>query len=650
MPRLKLKSIKVRNWGMIHGTELSFPEKGVVLVVGSNFQDSGGKFQSVGSGKTLLGEAISRALVGVSGRFTNLGHYASDKRKNKDMYVSVETTIDDKPLVVEMGYKCEELSKSGEGFRFTYNGESPVERSHLKDTRIELENILKITPELAEWTVFIDGDKLKFNRLSEKHAVELLMSALSQPPWTQYHENSKRILSGFKRQLGDAEANHQEAKNGVTKSKDSLQEAETVLARAEREYKEAREKADETIAGIRKKIDELSKKEATANSEIAKLKKEMKQIEDDGAEEYKRLDHKRLHLKSSVAEIQREKEKLIEKRSTLKGKFDQLDTLLEEMQAEPDNCPKCSKPWDKKHSKDELKNTREKCREAEEAYNKACDAVKDCNKRLQDEQDKYNDADDAVRNLNIESRVKAVRRKVEAQEDLKDGYNKKAREYEAEIAEVEKGPSKTPVDRAQAVIEERQRGVKAAQNRVEDTAQALSEAEQAVAVIQYWNEAYGPTGIPNMILRDTVQPLNDISRRLSNLMTGGTIQIGYDTTRELLSGKEKAELVIKVDNKLGSKRLEGSSKGEGGLTNLIVAETLSEVGAVSSRIGYRWYDEVVNSQDPVVRRNIFSYLKELAHRLGILVFIVDHHQEAANYADHILVAEKTSDGTTFHWA
>jgi energy-coupling factor transporter ATP-binding protein EcfA2 len=70
---------------------------------------------------------------------------------------------------------------------------------------------------------------------------------------------------------------------------------------------------------------------------------------------------------------------------------------------------------------------------------------------------------------------------------------------------------------------------------------------------------------------------------------------------------------------------------------------------VSNRIGYRWYDEILNSQDQVVRRSILTYLKDLAHRLDILIFVVDHHHEAASYADYVLVAEKNEKGTEFFW-
>ena len=79
---------------------------------------------------------------------------------------------------------------------------------------------------------------------------------------------------------------------------------------------------------------------------------------------------------------------------------------------------------------------------------------------------------------------------------------------------------------------------------------------------------------------------------------------------------------IEVDNRLGDKELAGSSKGEAGLTNFIIAETLSEVGQISRRVGFRWYDEILPHQDPKVCQSIYSYMKDLAERLGVLVFLV----------------------------
>jgi DNA repair exonuclease SbcCD ATPase subunit len=326
-----------------------------------------------------------------------------------------------------------------------------------------------------------------------------------------------------------------------------------------------------------------------------------------------------------------------------------LTQKLNEMQSVPTNCPTCGKPWDKAHGVGEIK-AQKAAIAAQEIYR---DAALDGLARLDEE-------------------VKAVRQQIDAigasdtgkvqhQESIALSYEYEENERNVantntditrlslRLQTLKQGPDRSRLDSYAAILNERTAKAAKIKADLEKTATELAEAEELVKVLSYWAEAFGPTGIPNLILAEAIKPLNQIAQRISKLMTGGTIEIVYDTSRKLASGKSSSELVIHVNNKIGSKRLEGSSKGESGLTNLIIAETLAEVGSISSRVGFRWYDEVLNSQDPVVRQSILSYLKDLAERLGILVFVVDHHAETANYADYVLVAEKKVDGTRYYW-
>jgi DNA repair exonuclease SbcCD ATPase subunit len=117
----------------------------------------------------------------------------------------------------------------------------------------------------------------------------------------------------------------------------------------------------------------------------------------------------------------------------------------------------------------------------------------------------------------------------------------------------------------------------------------------------------------------------------------------------LQDGREKNEISIIVKNPFGSSDADINSKGESGLLNFIVSETLAEVGMISHRVGYRWLDEIATTQDQQVRRSIFGYVQQRTKDLGILTFVVDHSLEVANYADHVLVAVKDQNGTTYHW-
>ena len=162
MADLKLKKVTIRNWMKFRNVELEFPDRGLIMVTGQN-NASGGALQSVGSGKTGIGEAISRTLLGVSGRFNYAKQFSSHQKG--DTYVKVEAELFSKPLVVELGYKCPELSTTAEALRFSYDGGKPIERALIAETRAELTKLIGVPSLLATWTVFVDGDNLKFNKL-----------------------------------------------------------------------------------------------------------------------------------------------------------------------------------------------------------------------------------------------------------------------------------------------------------------------------------------------------------------------------------------------------------------------------------------------------------------------------------------------------
>ncbi len=646
MADLKLKRIELRNWMKIKSAKLDFPSAGVVLVTGSNLA-SDGKLSSVGAGKTSLGEALSRALCGIDGRFTSLKD-CSDDAVGKDTYVRVDADLLGKPLVVEIGYKCKELSLTGEGLRFTLDGKQ-VERGHIDQTRVELTKTLRVTPELAEWTVFLDGDKLKFNKIGQSSVVDLLMTALAQPPWTDYKVRSESVLGKFKRNLSGEESAHMEAKNRIGAIDRDIASARSRLVAVQDDY-DSRVKAHEsTKQGVK---DQVKVKELViSNLSIQQTQavKALKELEAKSAEEYAVLEATRSSILDREAVIIEKREKALEDHLSAKSVVAQTKTALQAMQKVPKDCPTCKKPWDKAHGEKELSNAALAVKTSEtkaasvqkvyDAHNADYDAIKV----------EIRGVDTRMRQLGAGSKTSQLSSDYEQRKAQIDRTEREVARLKVDLARMEGGVDRAQVDRHEAVLDRIEKDKVSAQLRVEETAKSLAQSAEALKVIEYWHKAFGPTGIPNMVLTDTIAPLNSVAKRISGLMTGSTLEINFSTSRQLATGDAKSELVVKVNNRIGSKKMSGSSKGESGLTNLIIAETLSEVGSVSNRIGYRWYDEITNGQDPVIRRSLFSYMKEVAQRLGILVFVVDHSQEVASYADHVLIVEKSPTGTNLRW-
>ena len=583
----------------------------------------------------------------MSGRYALIKDFSRNEDGNT--YVNVEASYGNKPLCVELGFKCAEINSKGEGLRYTYDSQK-IERGNLRDTRTELTNLIQTTPELAEWTVHVDGDKLKFNRLSQAESVELLMAALNQPPWTQYQDNARKTLAKFTDDLTKAQQSHRDCVTSQSELSEAVEGAKERLKEAKAEYKEALELNDDRIEKAKEKMESLEKQAAEIEAAKKDIKKKLKKIEEDKAEAYAKLEIERKSAQSSRSNASRARDITFEQRSNAAAARKVVKSEYDVLTSEPDTCPTCGSPWNKQHGDIEIKACKKRLDEASSVLEKADQKLTEAEELLENENDKYSAVQEKIDNLQVDKEIRALSVKYEnLDSDLAD-INERISSKKIEIESLKQGPDRSGIIAAETRLKEREEAHGRAKSRLKELATEVTEAETTVAVGRYWLEAFSPVGIPNMILTESLTAMNEISHRISAQITGGTISVQYATSKELVSGKSKAALTTTVHNRFGSSKAEGSSKGESGLTNLIISETLSEVGNVAGRIGYRWYDEVINSQDQTVRTSMLDYMKAMAHSRKILVFVVDHHSEIENFADYTLIAEKFAEGTKFRWS
>jgi DNA repair exonuclease SbcCD ATPase subunit len=648
MVDLKLKRVTIRNWMRIREADLELPEKGLVLVQGIN-SASGGALQSVGSGKTSVGEAISRALLGVQGRFATARQCSTDK--DGGMYVSVTAELHGKPLQVQYGYKTEELNPDNEALQYRYEGKT-IQRGLIAQTRTQLSKLLGVTPLLASWTVFIDGDSIKFNKLSQSDSVDLVMASLRQPAWSDLHEKSKKKAGAFRRLIAGTEAKAKADAQAVTDAEESLISAKKSRELAKTDYEDAVKENEQQMAELLTKIGIKNQKIGQAKIEMEEIEKKLKLMEAERAAANHALEIQLHEIEDKIQAAQEVREPLNEKRSDAQTKVIQAKTAYENYTSAAKNCPTCKRPMgqiDEKHAA-ALKAKWDAAKALSDAAGQTWAAAE---QSVVDLNESYRKVSKKQREISAQSQVEALSDRHEELDKAIDDALEDVHEMELTLAKMQAGPSDSAVKAAEIRVVDATTALNAASAKLAESSDELRGDQDTVKVLDYWVMAFSPFGIPNMILRDAIAPLNKEARRISATMTGGTIDVRYSTVKELASGLEKAKLNIEVDNRLGDKDLGGSSKGEAGLTNFIVAETLSEVGQVSRRVGYQWLDEVSPHQDQKVCHSLYKYLKHKANELGIVIFIVDHNPIAANYADYVLVAQKVGSGdeckTTLAW-
>jgi DNA repair exonuclease SbcCD ATPase subunit len=643
---LRLRDISMRNWQRVKSAAVEFPRSGFVLVRGRNLT-SPGKFEAIGVGKTSLGEALARALFGVAGRYANLGWYSTDEAGNT--YVRVSADLSGKPLDVEMGYKCAELSPTGEGLRFRYDGR-PTSRPHPDETRNALSALVGVSSELAEWSVFLDGDKLKFNRLSQAKSVELLMQALAQPNWDGCRARAAERLE----QHGESLERAREKLAGARSERDRLvariSEASAALRAAEERDAQAKANRDQKILRARQRATSAQKELTDTETALKASRKKIEAAVAEADTEYRRAEHRASQIASQLSTARSYLDGWKEETARLRPLLKEATDLRDDLETAFNGmCPRCGQPLPNRPQRSEV------------ASAKASAAKLHVDLAAAEAQEELARKDvDRLTDIHDVARAKARRSPAAAAGALSVEHERLERELEvakqrtddmqSELNDVLATPLAPESPAAKAVLEERQDAQRQAERDMESLAKELSALEDESAYDAYWVKAFSPTGIPNLVLRRTVGPLNEAARLTSLTMTGGALEVSFSATTELASGEEKPQLVTRVNNRFGASRFQGNSKGEAGLANLILAETQTTVGRMSRRVGWRWFDEVINTQDPQVRRNVYAYLRQQAESEDLLTFVVDHHPEAASYAHHVLVAEKSASGdTTYRW-
>lgn len=639
MTGFRIKHVHLRNWTTIASADLDMPDCGLVLVLGNNLA-SDGHLDSLGSGKTNFGMALARLIVGVPDR--PIGKF-SPRNTKRDTYARIDGLLNDEKITIEAGFKCNELSRTSEGLRFSLGDQKPISLGHVNNTKNELSTVIGIPPQLARWVTWIDGEHLHFNDLSQREAVDLLMTAMRQPNWADVQRQTVGITAQFERDLTTATTHHRRSTESIVSLTQRLASEEQSFIAEQQRVTEAQRIASGNVAEEELALDELKRQLNRVAKLQSKLASRLKVVEEQHAVEYAKLERTSLAANSAL-QIARDALATVKSNVTIATAEWQREAKLLNV---PTDCPTCGQKWP--IDVDRMARIRSKVAELKAEVAQAESKVSPATEVVKTKQDELNIIYERLRKERTTAKMTAIRQRSQRLTRIGDALRSKAVLSEVKLAKLKAPIDVSRVKAAEAKINVTREFIAEATADVNKQAKEIAELTSAIAVTKYWHTAFGPTGIANMVLRDMITPLNQAAQRISQVLCGGKLCVKFSTDKTLASGDGRDQLVVSVENATGSDDLALSSKGERGLVNLVIAELIAEVCQAHRFVKFAWYDEVANNLPSQVRLVVLRYLREKAKRNGQLIFIVDHYPESSSCADAVLMAEKTTAGTTLKW-
>jgi exonuclease SbcC len=166
----------------------------------------------------------------------------------------------------------------------------------------------------------------------------------------------------------------------------------------------------------------------------------------------------------------------------------------------------------------------------------------------------------------------------------------------------------------------------------------LSSVKVDIEMTEFWKSAFSSTGIPSMLIDESVPFMN---RRVSTYLeklTNGRYIVSFDTLAETKGGDFRDKISVNVldTHTRASSRIQLS----GGQTRIIDIATILTLGDLQSNIqdvsfNILLFDEIFDSLD---EENIGFVSKVLSNmKLGKSIYLISHRHEDQLEADEVLV-------------
>lgn len=648
--RISIDSVSMANFMSYEHETLSLQDAhGLILIDGRNLDDPA--TFSNGSGKSTIGEAIKWALFGVTTRGIRSDEVVTENSK-ESCHVQLRFQVDKETYVLTRTRKGKGknpnaivLAKLVDNDLVDLRGKSDA------DTQEIIESLLGIDVTTFDAIAcFSLGFTRSFATMTDKEQKEVIETILGIEYYSEVNAILRDKLKTVSEELSACKIRRGQLEYTINKLQDKIEEIKGIAASFEADIKR---RVEHLEAGLKMEQAELLSLEKvvglreveTELRELTELMVQSKGLEDERSEIRIEL----LQTKNEIKSLEEESARLTVSADRLNLEADRhLKSISEGV------CPMCRQPLSEdqevaKHKGDRL------MREAAELSARG-------------NQIKARLPELAVKRSDLEKAFEEVGADLQ---DFEVVRNRKA-DLERQLSETAKIESKKEnlracIKRSESMISQLRADenphydyLKKARFELETELLRLGECTKDIQKLflareslTFWEAAFSDKGLPNQppiksYVFESITPLlNQFAEEYSNLLTGGAVQVTFNTVTPLKTGELREKFSVDVKNSHGAQSYLGESGGERRRADLIILFSLYSLARVRSgtSIDFLFLDEVLDSLDVEGCLRVGELLKKMSESID-KIFLITHNEHLKQNFNQVIAVEKKNGYST----
>lgn len=622
--------------------------QGLVLIEGEN-KDSQAA-DSNGAGKSTLFEALVWCIWGKTVR-GQTGDAVVNRKVGKNCSAFLEFEYDGVSYTILRCRKHEQKKNSLEFWCFAGNTSQDLTQGTMALTQEQIERVLGI-----DYGTFIRGPMMpqgsfkKFSEMTDSEVKQVLEQALQIEQLAEAQRNAKQAISEVKLKqanltslMGAKVMDLEYAKSRIVKYQQEDQEWEHSKARRlggiAAEIKEQQEK--------RKKALEAATVLMGAGTDIDGAIEVLKQSVEDAQATVKEVQamYNELHKKwedKEEAHMMNVDLPIKGRQSAAERQRDELHKRIKKIEKLQGDCPTCERPIDASMKSAALSTLQQN----------ELQPVLDELKAIKQELRQAYAVEKDIKVKRDESLTRA--------QSFVVGAQTKVEVFQRQVAEAEKARSAVAliddsIEKYQDMLAKERQGVSPFKEMISNEQEEVVNQTKAIRRIraqlgscelnlkhlEFWEYGFGNKGLKSLILESVTPFMNQRGAHYAQQLSGGEIDIVFNTQTVLKSGEVREQFSVQVINENGADTYAGNSGGEKGRADLGINFVVSDVVSSRARKAFpqRFFDEPFEGLDESGVDAVMALLADMAVDAGS-IFVITHQPGLKGLFDTTLTMVK----------